>query len=63
MLNNPKLDIVNISAYATFGQNLLKFFQDIERKQKCYGWTDGPPENSIPPIPHTLYLGSIMRLI
>ena len=31
----PKLDVVNINAYAKFGQNQLKFSQDTERKRKC----------------------------
>ena len=35
-LNNPKLDVININAYAKFGQNPSKFSQDIERKRKCY---------------------------
>ena len=30
-----------MNAYAKFGQNPSKFSQDIEPKQKCYGWTDG----------------------
>ena len=49
MLNN-QLEVININAYAKSGQNPSKFFQDIERKRKCYGWTDGQPQNSIPPI-------------
>ena len=39
-LNNPKLDVVNISAYAKFGQNSLKLSQDIEWKRKYYGRLD-----------------------
>ena len=39
MLKNPKLDVVNINAYAKFGQNPSNFFQDIEQKQKCFRWT------------------------
>ena len=33
MLNNPKLDVVNINACAKFGQNPIIHTQDIERKQ------------------------------
>ena len=32
-LNNPKLDVVNITACAKFGQNPFIRSQDIERKQ------------------------------
>ena len=31
--NNPKLDVINIYAYAKFGQNPVPHSQDIERKQ------------------------------
>ena len=31
-LNNPKLDVVNIYAYAKFGKNPFICSQDIERK-------------------------------
>ena len=31
----PKLDVVNINAYAKFGQNPFIRYQDIERKQNC----------------------------
>ena len=37
MLNNPKLDVININAYAKFGQNPSKFSQDTEQKRKSYG--------------------------
>ena len=33
MLNNPKLDVVNINAYAQIGQTLFIHSQDIERKR------------------------------
>ena len=33
LLNNPKLDVVNINAYAKFDRNLFIRSQDIERKQ------------------------------
>ena len=33
MLNNPKLDVVNINACAKFGQNLFIHTQDIERNK------------------------------
>ena len=33
MLNNPKLDVVNINAYAKFGQNPYLRSHDIERKR------------------------------
>ena len=55
-INNPKLDVVNINAYVKFGQNSSKFSQDTVRKQKCYGWTDGQPQKSIP-LPHTSNVG------
>ena len=49
-INNPKLDVVNINAYANFGQNPSEFSQDIERKRKCYGRTTSkqytPPPTS-----------------
>ena len=32
MLNNPKLDIVNINAFETFGENQFLRTQGIERK-------------------------------
>ena len=31
--NNPKLDVVNIDAYAKFGQNPFICSQDMEQKQ------------------------------
>ena len=48
--NNPKLDLVNIKAYAKFGQIPSICSQDIERKGNPESWHDGQPENSIPPI-------------
>ena len=33
MLNSPKLDVVNINAYAKFGQSPFLHLQDIERKR------------------------------
>ena len=35
-LNNPKLDVVNVNAYAKFGQNPFICSQDIEQKQNSY---------------------------
>ena len=32
-LNNSKLDVININAYAKFGQNPFIHSQDIERKR------------------------------
>ena len=32
MINNPKLDVVNINACAKFGENPFLCSQDIERK-------------------------------
>ena len=40
-LNNPKLDVVNINAYAKFGQNPFLHTEDIERKQNS-DVTQGP---------------------
>ena len=34
MLSNPKLDVLNINAYAKFGQNPLIRSQEIGRKRK-----------------------------
>ena len=33
MLNNPRLDVVNINSYATFSQNPFIRYQDIEWKR------------------------------
>ena len=33
MLDNPKLDVVNINDYTNFGQNPFILSQDIKRKQ------------------------------
>ena len=33
MHNNPRLDVVNINAYAKFGRIQLIYSQDIERKR------------------------------
>ena len=44
--NDPNLDLVNINAYAKFGQIPSICSQDIEQKQSR---NDGQPENSIPP--------------
>ena len=41
MPNNPKLDLVNMSAYIKFGKILSICSQDIERKQNS-GINQGP---------------------
>ena len=41
MLNNPKLDVVNINEYAKFGQNPFLHTQDTEQKRNS-DVTQGP---------------------
>ena len=41
MCNNPKMDLVNLSAYIKFGEILSICSQDIERKQN-FGVNQGP---------------------
>ena len=40
-ISNPKPDLNNINAYTKFGENTLMFTQDIIRKRKTDGQTDG----------------------
>ena len=41
MCTNPKLDIVTVNAYIKYGENLSICSQDIERKRKYVGPTEG----------------------
>ena len=60
-LNNPKLDLVSINAYAKLGQIQSMHSQDTEQKlnrnHRMMEWQNhGQPENSIQPYyPNTLY--------
>ena len=56
MLNNSKLDVVNINAYETFGQNRSNSSQDIERKRTV---TDGQTDGQLKTVsPHISYVPS-----
>ena len=48
MCNNPNLVLVNISAYTNFGKILSICSEEIERKLKSGGWTDGMTDNPNP---------------
>ena len=39
--NNPKLDLVNMTAYINFGENMSSSSKDIERKRN-FGVKQGP---------------------
>ena len=49
MLNNHKLDLVNMNAYIKFDDNISIFPHDIERKRNYDGWkntrTNGMTDN------------------
>ena len=49
MCNYLNLDLVNIIAYAKFGDNLYISSQDTERKRNCDGQKNGQPKSSIAP--------------
>ena len=59
--NNPNLDLVNINAYAKFGQTPSILSQDIEWKRNSESGNDAQPENSLPPSPHTSYAVGIIN--
>ena len=64
MHNNHNLDLVNIDAYAKFGQIPFIRSQDIERKQSrnhriMASRHHGQPENRIPKIGTTALEGSV----
>ena len=51
-ISNPKPDLLNVTAYSKFGENLLLFIQVIIRKRKSDGGTDGRPtwNHNTPPL-------------